>query len=126
MGILLSLKHDENRSMFVTDLWRSLVFPEAFIWHVFYCVANALCYCRYGTNDLKPGLLAKRGWDQIYHQDIKTDNVLMSTPDNECHRLYPCHKLADFGESPFIDSIFARWTNFFYRSGMQYRKNRSG
>ena len=114
MSILLPLKHDENRRMFVTDLWRSLVFPEAFIWHMFYCMANALCYCRYGTNDLKSGLLAKRGWDQIYHQDIKNDNVLMTAPDNECHRLYPCHKLADFGESPFIEIIFARWTNFFF------------
>lgn len=100
MGILLFIKHDEkNGVLFVTDIWCSLIFPEAFAWHLFYCIANALCYCRYGTNDPKPGLLAKRSWDQIYHQDMKTDNVLMTALDNECHRLYPCYKLADFGEA---------------------------
>lgn len=91
----------------------------------FYCIANALCYCRYGTNNPKFGLLAKLGWDQIYHQDINTDNVLMTAIENECHHLYPCHKLADFGESSFIDFRFARWANYFYRSSMQHRKNRS-
>lgn len=101
MGILLFPKLDENRVLKLTDVWRSLVFSEAFAWHFFYSIANALCYCRYGTNDPKFRLLAKRSWHQLYHQDMKMDNVLMTAIDNECHRLYPCHKLADFGENLF-------------------------
>lgn len=118
MGILLFPKRDGNRVLNVTDVWRSLVFPEAFAWHFFYSIANALCYCRYGTNDPKFGLLAKRSWHQLYHQDMKSDNVLMTAIDHECHRLYPCHKLADFGETPFIDIRFAEWANFFHRPSM--------
>lgn len=126
MGILLFPKRDdENRVLYVTDVWRSLVFPEAFAWHFFHCIANALCYCRYGTNDPKFGLLAERGWHQLYHQDMKMDNVLMTAIDYESHRLYPCHKLADFGENPFIGFRFARWANYFHRPSMQHRKNRS-
>lgn len=100
MGILLSPKRDGNRVLNVTDVWPSLVFSEAFAWHFFNSIANALCYCRYGTNDPKFDLLAKRGWHQLYHQDMKSDNVLMTAIDNESHRLYPCPKLADFGETP--------------------------
>lgn len=100
MSILQIPKRDENKVLNFTDVWRRLVLPEAFAWHFFYSIANALCYCRYGTNEPKIGLLAKRSWHQLYHQDMKMDNVLMTTIDNECHRLYPCHKLADFGERP--------------------------
>ena len=32
--------------------------------------------------------------------DIKPENMLLAAPDREMHRLYPCVKLADFGESP--------------------------
>lgn len=75
----------------------SLVLPEAFIWHVFYGVANALCYCRHGTN--KPHSRAREPrWDRIIHGDLKEDNILLAAPDKDCHRLYPCIKLCDFGE----------------------------
>lgn len=75
----------------------SLILPEAFVWHVFYSIANALCYCRYGTNKgPSPG---ESRWDHIIHGDLKQDNVLLAAPDNDCHRLYPCLKLADFGEA---------------------------
>lgn len=75
----------------------SLVLPEAFIWHVFYSVANALCYCRHGTNKPHSGARELR-WDRIIHGDLKQDNIVLAAPDENCHRLYPCLKLADFGE----------------------------
>lgn len=77
---------------------RNLVLPEAFIWHVFYGVANALCYCRHGTN--KPHSRAREPrWDRIIHGDLKEDNILLAAPDKDCHRLYPCIKLCDFGHA---------------------------
>lgn len=75
----------------------SLILPEAFVWHVFYSIANALCYCRYGTNKV-PSTDESR-WENIIHGDLKQDNVLLAAPDNDSHRLYPCLKLADFGEA---------------------------
>lgn len=119
-------KRDGNRVLNVTDVWHSLVLPEAFAWHFFYCIANALCYCRYGTNEPKLGLLAQRGWHQLYHQNMKMDNVLMAAIDYECHRLYPCHKLADFGERPLHCILDLRaGLIYFHRPSMQHRKNRS-
>ena len=75
----------------------SLILPESFLWHVIDSMVNALCYCCYGTN--KPWAY-KRGWDGIVHMDIKPENMLLATPDLETHHLYPCVKLADFGEHP--------------------------
>ncbi|MCJ1427407.1 hypothetical protein MMC29_005310 [Sticta canariensis] len=60
-------------------------------------IANALCYCRYGTNKVPSP--EKSRWDHIIHGDLKQDNVLLAAPDNDSHRLYPCLKLADFGEA---------------------------
>lgn len=72
----------------------SLILPEAFLWHVFHSMANALCYCCYGTNEPS---YHKRGWDSIVHMDIKPENMLLAAPDLDTHQLYPCVKLADFG-----------------------------
>lgn len=76
----------------------SLVLPEAFVWHVFYSVANALCFCAHGTNR-HPSRTDESRWDPIVHADLKEDNILLAAPDQGCHRLYPCLKLADFGEA---------------------------
>ena len=75
----------------------SLILPEGFLWHVLHSMANALCYCCYGTN--KPSAY-KHGWDGIVHMDIKPENMLLATPDLDTHHLYPCVKLADFGKHP--------------------------
>ena len=58
-------------------------------------MVNALCFCSYGTNKASE---YKPGWDGIVHMDIKPENMLLATPDLDMHRLYPCVKLADFGE----------------------------
>ncbi|KAL9027475.1 MAG: hypothetical protein Q9196_004012, partial [Gyalolechia fulgens] len=72
-----------------------LVIPEAFIWHVFCSTANALCYCRHGTNQSN-NMIPR--WDTIVHGDVKPANLLLANPnDGADHSLYPTIKLADFG-----------------------------
>lgn len=95
------------------------------MWHAFYCVANAFCSCRYGTNDPKFELLAKQGWGRVCHQDIKADNVLMSAPGNECHRLYIATYWPTSVKASSFILILQDGLGFFTRSDMQYRKNRN-
>ena len=85
---------------------QGLILPEAFIWYILYSVASALCYCRHGANFVPPKTKgpnsrssspARVDWDTIVHGDIKQENIFMTTPDEEIHRLYPTLKLADFG-----------------------------
>ena len=71
----------------------TLILPEAFIWHVFRCVASALAFCNHGTNSGRRIL----GWDTIIHGDLKEDNIFLFTPDETENRLYPFVKLADLG-----------------------------
>ncbi|KAL8689280.1 MAG: hypothetical protein Q9218_005012, partial [Villophora microphyllina] len=71
-----------------------LVLPEAFIWHVFWSVANALCHCRHGTNQSR---ITRPGWDPIVHGDVKPGNILLTAPDPQINEAYPTVKLGDFG-----------------------------
>lgn len=73
---------------------RRLIFPERFIWHIFHAMANALCFCKRGTNVGKEVL---RGWDSIVHGDIKQENILLASPNGGHYQEYPTIKLADFG-----------------------------
>jgi len=73
-----------------------LILPEAFLWHVFHSMANALLYCAWGRGG-KSGLGERKDWDQICHGDIKEQNVLMADVDEDQHKFYPCIKLCDFG-----------------------------
>ena len=93
----IAYEHAQYSDLRRLEKWyktHGLLLPEAFIWHVLYSVANALCYCRHGTNESP----RSRGlWDSIVHGDIKQENLFMSLPDTEVHSLYPRIKLADFG-----------------------------
>lgn len=71
-----------------------LVLPEAFLWHVFWSGANALCYCRHGTTNSPETI---EGWDPMTHMDIKPTNFLMARPDASLSELYPSIKMSDFG-----------------------------
>ncbi|KAL8731046.1 MAG: hypothetical protein Q9166_003697 [cf. Caloplaca sp. 2 TL-2023] len=71
-----------------------LLLPEAFVWHVFWSAANALCYCRHGTAESSKTI---PGWDPIVHLDVKPANLLLTDPDGSINGLYPTIKLADFG-----------------------------
>ncbi|KAL9043659.1 MAG: hypothetical protein Q9214_003161 [Letrouitia sp. 1 TL-2023] len=82
-----------------------LVLPEAFIWHVFWSVANALCYCSYGHNKSDR---ARPEWDQIVHGDIKPENIFLTVPDDHVSDIYPSIKLGDFGAAYTLDDAFPR------------------
>ena len=88
------------RTLLRVQLWRreliraSLVFPEAFIWHMFYGIVNALCYCALGQNGSPE---RADGWEEIVHADLKPENVLLTDPVEEVTGLYPTAKVADFG-----------------------------
>lgn len=90
-----------------------LIFPEAFVWHIFHSMANALCYCRYGTNRVHSLHSRTHGsdWDQIIHADMKLDNYVLTRPDEDCNPLYPCVKLIDFSEA-FSETSAGYVTNF--------------
>ncbi|KAL8926998.1 MAG: hypothetical protein Q9208_002543 [Pyrenodesmia sp. 3 TL-2023] len=75
---------------------RQLLLPEAFLWHIFWSMANALCYCRHGTNQSDKTM---PGWDTIVHGDVKPANMLLTPPDDSVDGLYPTIKLCDFGAS---------------------------
>ena len=66
--------------------------PEAFVWHVFIQLAEALAFIHYGY-----------GWDEdqwtrIIHRDIKPHNVFLTFEGNKIrHTSYPAVKLGDFG-----------------------------
>ncbi|KAI4192108.1 MAG: hypothetical protein LQ346_004479 [Caloplaca aetnensis] len=75
---------------------RQLLLPEAFLWHVFRSVANALCYCRHGSNETNQ---PRPDWDTIVHGDVKPSNMLLIPPDDSVDSLYPTVKLCDFGTS---------------------------
>ncbi|KAI4179059.1 MAG: hypothetical protein L6R41_008067, partial [Letrouitia leprolyta] len=71
-----------------------LVTPEAFIWHVFQNAANALCYCRHGTNKSNTTM---PHWDPIVHGDVKPANLLLTSCKESTDSVYPTIKLGDFG-----------------------------
>ncbi len=64
---------------------RQLLLPEAFLWHVFRSVANALCYCRHGTNESDQTM---PDWDTIVHGDVKPSNMLLTPPSDSINSLY--------------------------------------
>ncbi|KAA6414813.1 MAG: NEK kinase [Lasallia pustulata] len=76
----------------------NLIFPEAFIWHIFYSIANALCYCALGWNESPE---RATGWEEIVHGDLKPGNILLTDPEEGPSGLYPTAKLADFGTCIF-------------------------
>ena len=45
-------EHSDLRSLEKWYRSQGLIFPEPFIWHILYSIANTLCYCRHGTNTL--------------------------------------------------------------------------
>lgn len=69
-----------------------MIFPEAFIWHVFNSLARALLYCKNGSESET----STDRWEEIVCGDLKEANTLVCEPDTE-YKLYPCLKLADFG-----------------------------
>lgn len=72
----------------------SLIFPEAFLWHVFRSLATALTYCALGHTASAERL---PDWEEIVHCDLKPGNILVGAPDPVINKHYPTIKMADFG-----------------------------
>ncbi|WEW60420.1 serine/threonine protein kinase [Emydomyces testavorans] len=71
-----------------------VLIPEAFLWHLFHCMATAVLYCANGHAEphMKPG------WEEIVHKDIKPSNIFIgSLPPDDADEVYPNLFLADFG-----------------------------
>ncbi|KAI9825013.1 MAG: hypothetical protein M1819_006524 [Sarea resinae] len=98
---------------------RSLCLPEAFIWHVFHSMANALLYCKQGSQDPPTDASANyvqgRKWEPILHSDIKPGNILLGAHQGNSGTKYPVCKLADFGLSFTLPN--AKITQFRSASG---------
>ncbi|PGH34461.1 NEK protein kinase [[Emmonsia] crescens] len=71
-----------------------LLFPEAFLWHVFHEIATGLLYCAHGH----AGPQRKPDWEEIIHKDVKPGNILLgAAPPPDSEELYPTCYLGDFG-----------------------------
>lgn len=76
-------------------LYRGLVVPEGFIWHVHTQLSAATAYLHTGLLDyMDPERPPPPNWQPIVHRDIKPDNVFLKfVPGNR----YPDIVLGDFG-----------------------------
>ena len=79
----------------------NVAIPEAFIWHVFLQLAQALLYIHHGIDYRFPGQPPRKGFLSVIHRDIKPANIFLDraiyNPDHPGPELYPRVVLADFG-----------------------------
>lgn len=68
------------------------VIPEAFIWHVFVQLAEALAFIHYGVNVSERHAASK--WDKVIHRDVKPSNIFLKSRSGG---KYPHVILGDFG-----------------------------
>ncbi|MCJ1224186.1 Serine/threonine-protein kinase Nek2 [Toensbergia leucococca] len=74
--------------------------PEAFIWHIFVQLAEALAYIHHGRlGSLRRSSRNNLSWPVITHRDIKPENIFLKFPRGyDCNdNPYPDVKLGDFG-----------------------------
>ncbi|KAK4554981.1 hypothetical protein LTR86_007747 [Recurvomyces mirabilis] len=86
---------------------RDSKFEERYIWHTFLSMAQALAFLHHGIS--APGDRPGRGWDMIWHLDIKPCNVFLSS--THIPGSLPRVVLGDFGCSVTESSV---------RSGMEH------
>lgn len=68
--------------------------PEAFIWHVFIQLAEAL------------DAMHNHGTERVLHRDVKPDNVFLTKPYRPNHS-FPTIKLGDYGSAFCVETDFA-------------------
>ena len=71
------------------------IIPEAFVWHVFIQLAEALAFIHYGYGASSE---KRKNWTRIIHRDLKPENVFLKwRPGSTRYDSYPDVKLGDFG-----------------------------
>ena len=68
------------------------VIPEAFLWHVFLQLAEALAFIHYGVNASERHAASE--WDKVIHRDVKPSNIFLKSRSGG---KYPHVILGDFG-----------------------------
>lgn len=74
--------------------------PEAFLWHAFAGLVDAVAYLANGRSFISPTVTdteRAEGWMPIVHRDIKPDNILIRSRDTIGSKKFPYCILADFG-----------------------------
>ncbi len=70
--------------------------PEAFLWHLFLGLANALAFLHAGIEDAIKSQQGPKDWNPICHLDLKPANIFLSNTDNRGIE-YPRIVVGDFG-----------------------------
>ena len=70
-------------------------FPEAFIWHVFWCLTTVGLLMQRGAVDGAD--VPTNGWATIVHGDMKPENIFLGTNQGSDWKGYPTTKLGDWG-----------------------------
>ncbi|KAK6338647.1 G2-specific serine/threonine protein kinase [Orbilia brochopaga] len=78
--------------------------PEGFAFEMMMNIANGLAWIHYGIREFRDRMLPA-DWETIIHNDIKPDNIFMTSraPGDPC--IYPIFKIADFGGATNLSSI---------------------
>ena len=78
------------------DIYRraQIYIPEAFIWHTFAQITEAISWIHYGVSESQPE--PPTDWERVIHRDIKPANIFLKRM-GFAGILYPAIKLGDFG-----------------------------
>lgn len=95
-------------AMVVRYITAQQIMPEAFIWHVFSGLANALAFLHYGALSLDYPPSTARKWNTVCHVDIKPANVFLA---HDVKGTFPRVVLGDFGCSVTLADLHSGVAN---------------
>ncbi|KAK3078504.1 hypothetical protein LTS18_007341 [Coniosporium uncinatum] len=118
---LVSLAYDEGRRLGCLVLERCelgtleglvlrsrehrITIPEAFLWHIFLSIAEALAFIHYGVADALRNPIPRAIWAAAVHMDIKLSNIFISRKPSSRNPHYPTIVLGDFGCCERLDAL---------------------
>lgn len=79
-------------------------FPEAFLWHLFESLAEAVRYCHNGSRKGEEGYI--ESWDPVIHRDIILTNIFLHHSGET--NTYAIVKLGDFGCAVTLGEVRAK------------------